>query len=110
MHPHSQGKAANHPKLKKAWLQRHSDEDKSEVKVEPGSPSTEADLSPKAEDKLKNCYVNLTNISPKKEPGTKSPVSAYKLPNGNLSGKDKDDESTTSASETESQQVSTEFQ
>lgn len=108
-HPHSQGKAANHPKLKKAWLQRHSDEDKSEVKVEPGSPSTETDLSPKAEDKLKNCYVNLTNISPKKEPGTKSPVSAYKLPNGNLSGKDKDDESTTSASETESQQVSTDL-
>ncbi|XP_061186493.1 lysine-specific demethylase 3A-like isoform X2 [Saccostrea echinata] len=108
--PSSQGKAANHPKLKKAWLQRHSDEDKLETKVEPGSPSTENDteVSPKAEDKLKNCYVNLTNISPKKEPGTKSPVtsSAYKLPNGNIIGKDKDDESTTSASETESQQVS----
>ncbi|XP_048748291.1 probable JmjC domain-containing histone demethylation protein 2C isoform X3 [Ostrea edulis] len=105
--PLSQSKAANHPKLKKAWLKRHSDEDKLETKVEPGSPSTENDndMSPKAEDKLKNCYVNLTNISPKKEPGTKSPVSAYKLPNGTI-GKDKDDESTTSASETESQQTS----
>ncbi|XP_022288330.2 uncharacterized protein LOC111100582 isoform X4 [Crassostrea virginica] len=105
-HPSSQSKAANHPKLKKAWLQRHSDEDKSETKAEPGSPSTETDASPKAEDKLKNCYVNLTNISPKKEAGTKSPVTAYKLPNGSLGGGDKDDESTTSASETESQQVS----
>lgn len=105
-------KAAKHPNLKKAWLQRHSDEDKQESKPQDGvaGPAVVADGSnsnqnnPSGEvekDKeVKNCYVNCSYISPGKEGGTKSPISAI-LPNGNI--EKTTDSSTTSASETETQ-------
>ncbi|KAK3095194.1 hypothetical protein FSP39_011276 [Pinctada imbricata] len=97
----SPNKSANHPKLKKAWLQRHSDEDK-EIKNSSSPPRNEGEGQPQ-EDIVKNCYVNLYDISPSKEGGTKSPISARVLPNGNILKEDEHGESTTSASETESQ-------
>lgn len=93
-------KSANHPKLKKAWLQRHSDEDK-ELKNLPESPDD--DKSAQKEEIVRNCFVNCSYISPCKEGGSKSPISALRLPNGNMKELGMDDESTTSASETESQ-------
>jgi len=96
--PHKSG---NHPKLKKAWLQRHSDEDK-ELK---NSPFPQGDNSQTKSEILKNCYVNCSYISPSKEGGSRSPISALRL-NGNIKDISNDDESTTSASETESAQVS----
>jgi hypothetical protein len=51
---------------------------------------------------VKNCYVNCSYISPSKEGGSKSPISALRLPNGNVKEGD-ENESTTSASETETQ-------
>ncbi|XP_053407749.1 daf-12-interacting protein 1-like isoform X2 [Mercenaria mercenaria] len=106
-------KAAKHPNLKKAWLQRHSDEDKQESQpqdpvtgpavvadggnVNQNNPS--GDLEKDKE--VKNCYVNCSYISPGKD-GSKSPISAI-LPNGNLDKSETNDSSTTSASETETQ-------
>ena len=98
----SPNKSGNHPKgLKKAWLQRHSYEDK-EVKSCSSPPRSEGDGQPQ-EEIVKNCYVNLSYISPSKEGGNKSPISALKLPNGNIKEDERGGESTTSASETESQ-------
>lgn len=96
-------KSANHPKLKKAWLQRHS-EDKVSTKSplltdENSESSIKSEKNEKGE-MVKNCYVNLSYISPSKEGGSKSPISALKLPNGNVK---EGDESTSSASETETQ-------
>lgn len=112
-------KSAKHPNLKKAWLQRHSDEDKQEVKAPvvsvtppPMCPMNPMDidkqqLSDKEKDKdvLKNCYVNCSYISPSKEGGSKSPISAIQtvIPNGTVEKTGNIDESTTSASETETQ-------
>ncbi|VDI29098.1 Hypothetical predicted protein [Mytilus galloprovincialis] len=102
-------KSANHPKLKKAWLQRHS-EDKVSTKTSPLLHDENSESSIKSEksvlnekgEVVKNCYVNCSYISPSKEGGSKSPISALKLPNG--TGKEGDEnESTTSASETETQ-------
>ena len=114
---HSPHKSAKHPNLKKAWLQRHSDEDKQEVKavVASASPPPEclmnlADMDKqgdkeKDKDVLKNCYVNCSYISPSKEGGSKSPISAIQtvIPNGTVEKTGNIDESTTSASETETQ-------
>ena len=103
--PHKSG----HPKLKKAWLQRHSDEDK-ELKNSSPIPSCEnSQNSQKGEknekgDLLKNCYVNCSYISPSKEGGSRSPISALPRINGLKDGLS-NDESTTSASETETAQV-----
>ena len=112
-------KSAKHPNLKKAWLQRHSDEDKQEVKpvVVSATPPPEClmnqtdidkqQMSDKEKDKdvLKNCYVNCSYISPSKEGGSKSPISAIQtvIPNGTVEKTGNIDESTTSASETETQ-------
>lgn len=98
-------KSANHPKLKKAWLQRHS-EDKVSTKSplltdENSESSIKSEKNEKGE-MVKNCYVNLSYISPSKEGGSKSPISALKLPNGNVK-EGEENESTTSASETETQ-------
>ena len=112
-------KSAKHPNLKKAWLQRHSDEDKQEAKppvvattppigcpINPAETDIDKQLSDKEKDKdvLKNCYVNCSYISPSKEGGSKSPISAIQtvIPNGPTE-KGNIDESTTSASETETQ-------
>lgn len=100
-------KSANHTKLKKAWLQRHSDEDKKEVKQEP-SPSPSSSPSASTEDSkpdmVKQCFVNCSYISPKKEGGRVTPITSLQLPNGSVSeGGREDEESTSSASETEGQ-------
>lgn len=116
-------KSAKHPNLKKAWLQRHSDEDKQEAKPPvpvpaPGpvvvadnvnsntnsSTNPTNDLEKDKEKEVKNCYVKISNISPTKENGNKSPisnVSSAPLPNGSIEKLENIDESTTSASETE---------
>lgn len=111
-------KAAKHPNLKKAWLQRHSDEDKQETKPQEqdAGPVVVADnnsLNPntanpgsESEKEVKNCYVNCSYISPDKDGGSKSPISAIQnlpLPNGNVDKSENNDESTSSASETETQ-------
>ena len=106
-------KAAKHPNLKKAWLQRHSDEDKQEsqpqdrvtgpaVVADSGNVNQNNTSGEVEKDKeVKNCYVNCSYISPGKD-GSKSPISAI-LPNGNLEKSETNDSSTTSASETETQ-------
>ncbi|XP_060084452.1 probable JmjC domain-containing histone demethylation protein 2C isoform X2 [Ylistrum balloti] len=95
--PHKSGNA---PKLKKAWLQRHSDEDK-ELK---NSPVPHGDSREQKAEIVRNCYVNCSYISPSKEGGSRSPISALRI-NGNLKDHSiSNDESTTSASETESAQ------
>ena len=122
-------KTAKHPNLKKAWLQRHSDEDKQECKpatpTPPTVPVTPA-VSPVVSDsvnstpnpneatpvstanneqdkEVKTCFVNCSYISPSSAGGSKSPISAITtvVPNG--TGEKENDESTTSASETETQ-------
>ena len=103
----------NHKAFKKAWLQRYSDEDKekdnpakdSSPTGSTNSNTTTGNMQPQPEnvdgkpgEPVKDCYVNCSYISPTKEGGSKSPIS--------LLSKDlrKDEEdSTTSASETESQ-------
>ncbi|XP_052773895.1 probable JmjC domain-containing histone demethylation protein 2C isoform X3 [Mya arenaria] len=119
--------AAKHPNLKKAWLQRHSEDDKNVTK--PGNPllatpnsnpvmSDGSSGSPTGEDKdnVKTCYVNCSYISPSKDGGSKSPISSLQgaVPNGPTEGKEtppalppaptNDGESTTSASEAETTQ------
>lgn len=111
-------RSAKHPNLKKAWLQRHSDEDKKEAKAPvvaatppPVCPVNPADIDKQQSDKvkdkdvLKNCFVNCSYISPSKEGGSKSPISAIQtvIPNGSVEKMGNIDESTTSASETETQ-------
>ena len=98
----SPGRSSNHPKLKKAWLQRHSDEDR----IKELKPVKEEDPSSVAEkgDVLKTCYVNCSYISPSKEGGSKSSISSIRMANGNMKEMTKDsDESTSSASETDVQ-------
>ncbi|XP_064602584.1 probable JmjC domain-containing histone demethylation protein 2C isoform X2 [Liolophura sinensis] len=102
--PHKSG---NHTKLKKAWLQRHSDEDKKEVKLEPSSSpssSPSASTEDSKPEMVKQCFVNCSYISPKKEGGRVTPITSLQLPNGSVSeGGREDEESTSSASETECQ-------
>ncbi|XP_029645559.1 probable JmjC domain-containing histone demethylation protein 2C isoform X3 [Octopus sinensis] len=94
----SPGRSANHPKLKKAWLQRHSDEDK----VKESKPLKE-EAGSEMGDVLKTCYVNCSYISPSKG-GSKSPITSIRLANGTIKDLAKDsDESTSSASETDVQ-------
>ncbi|XP_067656839.1 probable JmjC domain-containing histone demethylation protein 2C isoform X2 [Haliotis asinina] len=87
-------KSGSHPKnLKKAWLQRHSDEDK-EMKSVPvvgeGNPSKD----------VKNNVLKESMDSSNSESCAGSPSAG--LPNGNITDLGKqDDESTSSASETE---------
>ena len=113
-------KSAKHPHLKKAWLQRHSDEDK-EVKATVApilahplpvpldtAMVNNSDLDKdkeKDKEQVKNCYVNCSYISPSKEGGSKSPISAIQnvIPNGTVEKTGNVDESTSSASETETQ-------
>lgn len=116
-------KTAKHPNLKKAWLQRHSDEDKQECKPSAPSPAVPvtstsvvtdsanaalnpngAATAPSEQDKeVKTCFVNCSYISPSSAGGSKSPISAITnvVPNG--TAEKENDESTTSASETETQ-------
>ncbi|XP_074643644.1 uncharacterized protein LOC141900577 isoform X2 [Tubulanus polymorphus] len=102
--PSRSNNAPSAPKLKKAWLQRHSDEDKHSITgvdskvIDPGNLSDSNKTSPAA---VKDCYVNCSYISPTKEGESKSPISSL---NGGL--KDlirREDDSTTSASEGEPQ-------
>ncbi|KAL5022479.1 hypothetical protein ScPMuIL_001634 [Solemya velum] len=91
-------KSEYHPKLKKAWLQRHSDEDKEkESKNLPLTP----EQGETSKELVRNCYVNCSYISPSKEGGAKSPISAFVLPNGGIKEMNSLDESTSSASEAE---------
>lgn len=120
-------KTAKHPNLKKAWLQKHSDESKQELKpvvpVATPPPPVTTTTSPivadgaglqnpnsatsasgeQDKDPVKNCYVNCSYISPSSASGSKSPISAITnvVPNG--TAEKENDESTTSASETETQ-------
>ena len=84
----------SHKMGKKAWLQRYSDEDRLVVNndLETGE---EAEVKTEP---LKDCYVNCSYISPTKDGSSKSPISMMR----DLSGKT-EDESTSSASESESQ-------
>lgn len=91
-------KSEYHPKLKKAWLQRHSDEDKE--KESKNLPPSQ-DQGETSKEIVRNCYVNCSYISPSKEGGAKSPISAFVLPNGGIKEMNSLDESTSSASETE---------
>lgn len=95
--------SACHPRLKKDWLQRHSDEADEDKERETKCQLKEADGGDsKSSDLLRNCYVNCSYISPSKEGGSRSPISALVLPNGNPNEfGDSDGESTTSASEIE---------
>lgn len=114
-------KTAKHPNLKKAWLQRHSDEDKQECKTN-SAPTLPVSTSPVVADsgnavnpngvaasgeqdkeQMKTCYVNCSYISPSSAGGSKSPISVITnvVPNG--TAEKENDESTTSASETETQ-------
>ncbi|XP_041368314.1 lysine-specific demethylase 3B-like isoform X2 [Gigantopelta aegis] len=84
-------RSGNHPKLKKAWLQRHSDEDKELKNV-----SCSEDSNP-----VSNVKTSLKGSVDSASEGCASPASS--LPNGNLTDLSHvDDESTSSASETES--------
>lgn len=93
----------NHKAFKKAWLQRYSDEDKEkenakENSTNPSSQEGQASQEGKSGEPVKDCYVNCSYISPTKEGGSKSPIS--------ILAKDfrkEEEDSTTSASETESQ-------
>ena len=91
-------KPANHKAFKKAWLQRYSDEDnKEKVRKEDATSQESPNLDGMGEP-VKDCYVNCSYISPTKEGGSKSPISMLQK------GLRPDDEdSTTSASEAESQ-------
>jgi len=107
---------AKHPNLKKAWLARHSEDDKN-VNKPVGFPAPNSSVAPDggsaSDDKegVRTCYVNC---------GSKSPISALSqggaTTNGPTEGKDNpvpapganpgapaNDESTTSASEAETQ-------
>ncbi|RWS29642.1 putative JmjC domain-containing histone demethylation protein 2C-like protein [Leptotrombidium deliense] len=80
-----------HPKLKKAWLQRHSDEDKVELNSNVASVSVKS---------MPSHCVNKANIQIKEENNKEEPI------NGSMNVKDnkeeaKDDEETSSASEAE---------
>ncbi|KAK3611670.1 hypothetical protein CHS0354_012042 [Potamilus streckersoni] len=94
-------KSAKHTKLKKAWLQRHSDEDKEMKNPPPNTTSPSADDGKK--DIVRNCYVDVSYINPGKEGGSKSPISSFVLPSNKQVAKM--DESTSSASEAETTQV-----
>ena len=101
----SPSKSSKHPNLKKAWLQRHSDEDKKDNRSE-SSQESNGSSSSKNEKPVKECYVNCSYISPTKEGGSKSPISMLHVPHGNikeLAAAQRDDDSTTSASEGEGQ-------
>jgi len=80
---------------KKAWLQRYSDEDRNTATQgdNPEGMEEEGKKEP-----LKDCYVNCSYISPTKDGVSKSPISMMR----DLTGKT-EDESTSSASESESQ-------
>ncbi|KAL3863065.1 hypothetical protein ACJMK2_004844 [Sinanodonta woodiana] len=94
-------KSAKHTKLKKAWLQRHSDEDKEMKNPPPNTTSPSTDEGKK--DIVRNCYVDVSYINPGKEGGSKSPISSFVLPSNKQVAKM--DESTSSASEAETTQV-----
>ena len=85
----------SHKMGKKAWLQRYSDEDRNTATQgdNPEGMEEEGKKEP-----LKDCYVNCSYISPTKEGVSKSPISMMR----DLTGKT-EDESTSSASESESQ-------
>lgn len=87
----SPSKSGNHRNLKKAWLQRHSDEDKGHTK----NSDSKEDLDHKGEE-TKNLFNNFGQ-----DGGGKSHITSLPLPNGNLRAAAED--STSSASESESQ-------
>ena len=90
----SQRGAESHKMGKKAWLQRYSNEDRLVVEGETVGEDAEVKTEP-----LMDCYVNCSYISPTKDGSSKSPISMMR----DLSGKTDDTESTSSASESESQ-------
>ena len=112
--------SSNHPKgLKKAWLQRHSDQDREkeqEIKSEDMAAAA-GGLESKTEPvKPRDCYVNCSYISPTKEGGSKSPISMLATVSTShikelstaaaavvAANRGKDDDSTSSASEAETQ-------
>ena len=89
-------RSGNHPKLKKAWLQRHSDEDK-ELKNVSCSEDSNPVTNVKSSSSVKGSVDSASE-------GCASPASS--LPNGNLTDLSHvDDESTSSASEIESRVI-----
>ncbi|XP_025094129.1 probable JmjC domain-containing histone demethylation protein 2C isoform X4 [Pomacea canaliculata] len=113
--PHGRGGAAIATKVKKAWLQRHSGEDKKCIVLQ-ASPSPlalvqEDSNSSQSTSREVKCFLKdaVTSVldssaSSANGEGTASPAPSIILANGNISDlKHANDESTSSASETESQ-------
>ncbi|CAH1784257.1 unnamed protein product, partial [Owenia fusiformis] len=108
----SPNKSGSYKNFKKAWLQRHSDEDKITPTGEldhttpPGDQSGEGEASRDDKDcgkpkTTKQCFVNCSYISPTKDGGSKSPISTLVKPPSYQPLQTED--STSSASESESQ-------
>jgi len=84
-------------KFKKAWLQRYSDEDKKNADSTENKTGESGESKNEKGDPVKDCYVNLSYISPTKDGGGKSPISMLK----DLTSR-KDDDSTGSDTEMDS--------
>ncbi|KAK6185777.1 hypothetical protein SNE40_007932 [Patella caerulea] len=91
--------SSNHRNMKKAWLQRHSDASK-EVK----DGIVVNNMSDSAVDKASSVEAEETNSVDEDKPVCDN-TQGVTLPNGNINSQNHNDESTSSASETESQSV-----
>lgn len=109
--PLGRGAVPTAPKLKKAWLQRHSDEDKKPAVYSPSPLTIAQEDSNSSQSTSREVKLFLKSgggldSSPViSDGGIPSPVTSLNLPNGDMTDliKHANDESTSSASETESQ-------